>query len=129
MGAQTAQSRAAAALASVWQGPLPGCIDDPTGRVVLVLDITLGHCISFVQFLWSPTQRPMTHGEDEAGGHTLATIVSHDELNAIAELFSEDLPRATARRAIEAPPSHSIKAVVILDGEPAHVEDMPLHTT
>ena len=178
MSAQTAQSRAAAALASVWQGPLPGCINDPTGRVVLVLDSKLAHLVMFVMSLRDARTRPMTQGEDDAGGHTLAAIVSHDELNAIAEIFSEDLPRATARRAteawmnggpaaigadlfvvddfrwprnaaedsktmekveaiaraqhngaIEATPAHSIKAVVILDGEPVHVEDMPLHTT
>ena len=129
MSSPSNQNRVAAALASVWKGPLPGCVEDPTGRVVLVLDVDLGHVTGFVSFLWSPVRRPITHGYDEAGGHTLATIVSHDELDAIAQLFPEDLPRAMAQRAIEAPPAHSIKAVVILASEPAHVEDMPLHTT
>lgn len=129
MSAQPERTRVSAALASVWQGPLPGCIDDPTRRVVLVLDSKLFHLVMFVMSLRHARTRPMTQGEDDAGGHSIAAIVSHDELVAVGELFSEDLPRATARRAIEAPPSHSIKAVVILDGEPAHVEDMPLHTT
>ncbi len=127
MSAQPETNRATAALVSVWKGPLPRVVGDPTGRVVLVLDIELQHLVMFIMFLRQP--RRHTHGSDETGGHTLATTVSHDELDAISELFPEDLPRATARRAIEAPLAHSIKAVVILAGEPAHVEDMPLHNT